>query len=279
MTRGEVGELVAWAAAEGWNPGLHDAEIFWATYPDSFIAAEVGGELIGGGAITSYGGDYGFMGFFIVRPEFRGHGYGNTLWHARRDRLIKRLNPGASIGMDGVFDMQPYYAKGGFEFSHRNMRFRLDVPKERRAPDDENIKPVADISFDVLSAYDRTCFPAARDKFLKNWISQPDGGTWAYVQDGKLRGYGTARRCGEGHKIGPLFADDAGVAEALFMQLSTFAAGGPVFVDAPENNADAMALVKRHGMNEVFGCARMYLGPEPDVVHDRVYGVTTFELG
>ena len=40
-----------------------------------------------------------------------------------------------------------------------------------------------------------------------------------------------------------------------------------------------MALVQRHGMVEVFGCARMYLGPLPAVAHERVYGVTTFELG
>jgi hypothetical protein len=32
-------------------------------------------------------------------------------------------------------------------------------------------------------------------------------------------------------------------------------------------------------MVEVFGCARMYLGPPPVLAHDRVFGVTTFELG
>ena len=76
--------------------------------------------MIGGGAITSYDGEFGFMGFFIVRPEFRGRGLGNSLWHTRLERLRARLNAGASIGMDGVFDMQSYYAKGGFVFSHRN---------------------------------------------------------------------------------------------------------------------------------------------------------------
>ena len=53
MTRPEVDELVEWAAQEGWNPGLHDADTFWATDPEAFIAAELGDALIGGGAITA----------------------------------------------------------------------------------------------------------------------------------------------------------------------------------------------------------------------------------
>ena len=32
-------------------------------------------------------------------------------------------------------------------------------------------------------------------------------------------------------------------------------------------------------MQAVFGCARMYLGPFPRIAHERVFGVTTFELG
>jgi GNAT superfamily N-acetyltransferase len=281
MTRAEVGELVGWAAREGWNPGLHDADLFWSTDPEAFIAADLDGELIGGGAITSYEGEFGFMGFFIVRPEFRGRGYGNALWHARRDRLIKRLKPGAGIGMDGVFEMQDYYAKGGFVFSHRNMRFRGDIEDHPEIPDNERerVKPLADIPFDRLADYDRTCFPAPRPGFLRNWIAQPDALTLAHVQDGELDGYGVIRRCGEGCKIGPLFADNAESAEALYAHLAVFAAGGPLFLDVPENNSDAMTLVRRHGMEEVFGCARMYLGPVPQIAHERIFGVTTFELG
>ena len=106
MTRAEVNELVDWAAGEGWNPGLYDADLFWAADPEAFLAADLNGEMIGGGAITSYGGKFGFMGFFIIRPEFRGRGFGDRLWHVRRDRLIKRLQPNATIGLDGVFEMQ-----------------------------------------------------------------------------------------------------------------------------------------------------------------------------
>jgi N-acetylglutamate synthase-like GNAT family acetyltransferase len=281
MTRPELDELVEWAAREGWNPGLHDAELFWATDPAAFIAASRDGELIGGGAITSYHGEFGFMGFFIVRPEYRSQGLGNTLWHARRERLLARLRPGASIGMDGVFAMQDYYAKGGFVFSHRNLRFRAEInerPTTSQA-DDQDIVPLAAVPFDQVVEYDRTCFPAPRATFLSGWITQADALAVGCRREGKLRGYGVIRRCREGCKIGPLFADDAPAANALYARLAEFAQGGPLFLDAPENNPAAMALVHQQGMTEVFGCARMYLGPPPAIAHERVFCVTTFELG
>jgi len=281
MTRSEVDELVGWAAREGWNPGLHDAELFWATDSEAFVAADLEGDLIGGGAITSYNAEFGFMGFFIVRPEYRGLGLGNKLWHARRERLQGRLRSGASIGLDGVFTMQDFYAKGGFVFSHRNMRFRTDGPTHPATSllDGEEIVPLADIPFERVLDYDRTCFPAPRPTFLRGWISQPDALALGCQRDGRLSGYGVVRRCREGCKIGPLFADDALAAKALYLYLAEFAADGPLFLDSPENNPAAIELVHQHGMIEVFGCARMYLGPPPVLAHERVFGVTTFELG
>src|SRR5262252_2274738 len=87
MTRDELDTLVEWAATEGWNPGLDDAEVFWATDPKGFVAAEIGSELIGGGSIVAYEKRYGFIGFFIICPEYRGHGLGDHLW----DELKRRL--------------------------------------------------------------------------------------------------------------------------------------------------------------------------------------------
>lgn len=281
MSRPEVDVLVAWAAREGWNPGLHDADLFWAADPEAFIAAELDGQMIGGGAITSYDGAFGFMGFFIVQPEFRGRGFGDTLWHARRERLLQRLKSGAAIGMDGVFDMQAYYAKGGFVFSHRNLRFRTQVagPPAVAPVDGQYLVPLASVPPDQLFDYDRTCFPAQRPGFLRAWVSQPDALALGYLRAGQLRGYAVVRRCGEGCKIGPLFADDTQVADALYAPLAGFAAGGPLFLDVPENNPAATAFAERRGMAEVFGCARMYLGGFPELAHQRIFGVTTFELG
>ena len=78
---------------------------------------------------------------------------------------------------------------------------------------------------------------------------------------------------------GPQALVQAAAARALYGHLTPFAAGGPLFLDAPENNPAALALVAEHPMREAFGCARMYLGPVPTIAHERVFGVTTFELG
>jgi len=276
MTRGELDTLVEWAACEGWNPGLDDAEVFWNTDPDGFIAAEIGGELVGGGSIVAYDKLYGFMGFFIMRPDCRGRGLGDRLWNERKKRLLARLDPGASIGMDGVFNMQEYYARGGFRFVCRDLRFEGRGMEFSRP---EGVVEASSIRFERIDAYDRRHFPAPRSRFLGNWIQRPRGHALAVLEDDAVCGYGVMRPCRTGHKIGPLFAANASVAEQLLMALASRVPGEPIFLDVPEINREALMLVARHGMNEVFGCARMVLGPVPKLPDAEIFGVTTFELG
>ena len=55
----------------------------------------------------------------------------------------------------------------------------------------------------------------------------------------------------------------------------------PILVspDLSEVNATAVALARAHGMEPVFETARMYTGPAPALAVDRMFGITTFELG
>ena len=57
MIRSEVDDLVEWAAREGWNPGRHDAGIFWRTDPAADLAADLAaaldGELVRGHRLES----------------------------------------------------------------------------------------------------------------------------------------------------------------------------------------------------------------------------------
>lgn len=276
LTRTELDTAVAWAAAEGWNPGLNDADVFWATDPEGFVGAEYQGELVATGSIVAYGKNYGFMGFFIVKPELRGQGIGTRLWFYRRDLLKSRLGPDGAIGMDGVFDMQAWYAKGGFAFSHRNLRME-GIGKSGSI--EARIVKLSKLPFSQLAAYDLDCFGCERDSFLEGWIHMPGIHALGYLDDDNLKGYGLIRPCQIGYKIGPLFSDNAEIAESLFQALSNHAAGQPIYLDTPENHLDALALAQRHQMKEVFGCARMYYGKPPAMDWNRIYGITTFELG
>ncbi len=276
MTRPELDTLVDWAAEEGWNPGLNDAQIFWETDPEGFIAADLGGELIGGGSIVAYADRFGFMGFFIIRRDHRSQGLGRPLWLQRRDRLIARLRTPAVIGMDGVFSMQDFYARGGFVLSHRDLRFEGVGAASTPA---DTLVDLAEVPFAEVARYDSAHFPAPRESFLRAWIAQPGSRALGAVRDGSLIGYGVIRPCRQGFKIGPLFAADAETAETIFRGLGDFAPDEPIFLDVPENNPRALALARRHGLREVFGCARMYYGPPPVLPSETVFGVTTFELG
>ena len=59
-----------------------------------FVVLEKDGEMIGSGSIVSYDEKFGFMGFFIIKPEYRSKGLGTKLWFWRRDKLLSRLKKG-----------------------------------------------------------------------------------------------------------------------------------------------------------------------------------------
>jgi hypothetical protein len=91
----------------------------------------------------------------------------------------------------------------------------------------------------------------------------------------RLRGFGVVRPCREGRTLGPLFADDAEIADALFVRLT--AGSSEVFLDTPEANLAAVALARRNGMSPVVETARMYRG-DPGLPSGHIFGVSTFEL-
>ena len=270
MTRGELDLAVDWAAGEGWNPGFHDADAFWPTDPGGFLVGAVDGEPVASISVVRYGGGFGFLGFYIVRPEHRGRGHGLALWQAGMAYL-----EGCNVGLDGVVAQQDNYRKSGFRYAYGNQRHAGTGGGERPG----GIVPAADVPLAWIQAYDTPRFPVPRPDFVARWVALPGSQTFVAPGDGAIHGYVTVRPCREGYKIGPLFADDADLAEALFLAAAACAPGAPVYLDTPLPNAAAVALAARHGMEPVFETARMYTGPDPEVDLDTVFGVTTFELG
>jgi hypothetical protein len=189
---------------------------------------------------------------------------------------MRRL-AGRTIGLDGVVAQQDNYRKSGFVLAHRNVRYGGSVDVD--APADRRLVTIGEAQRGAVIAYDRAFFPAPREAFLRTWLRPDRRRGLAFVEDGAVRGYGVARACRDGTKIGPLFAESAAIADALFRGLAADIGQGPVYIDPPEPNPAGRALAERYGLRPVFEIARMYRGPAPDLPLDRTYGITTFELG
>ncbi|WP_420572147.1 GNAT family N-acetyltransferase [Kordia sp.] len=272
----DVKTLVTWAQEEGWNPGPNDAEVYFATDPDGFYGFYYKNELIAGGSIVSYHGAYGFMGFFIVKPVYRGQGIGEKLWYLRRDTLLSRLHKNAAIGMDGVVAMQPFYKKGGFEIAFKDVRYEK---KGISFPVDKHITSIKDTDFQAILDYDEKCFGFPRPQFLKPWLQLPRNKTFKYVENDQLKGFAIVRKANTGYKICPLFADNLNVAEALYQACLNAVNGDLLYIDIPMSNVAAKTLIEKYDASYIFECARMYYGNPPKVDMDKIFGITTFELG
>ncbi|MFM0056464.1 GNAT family N-acetyltransferase [Paraburkholderia phytofirmans] len=274
MSAADVALAVEWAAQEGWNPGLHDAECFRAADPHGFFIGEWRGEPVACLSAVAYGKDFGFIGLYIVQPAFRGQGFGMRVWQHGMEYLRNR-----NVGLDGVVAQQANYRKSGFQLGYRNIRFQGVAQDIAQGEPYADLMHASALPFESLNNYDRQCFPAARERFLAAWLAQPGAMARVAVRDGQVVGYGVLRRCLTGCKIGPLFADNNEVAARLFSALTSSIAGEVFFFDVPEINADAIALAERHGMTSVFETARMYTRERPAISIERVFGVTSFELG
>jgi GNAT superfamily N-acetyltransferase len=271
MDRKDVDFAISLAREEGWNPGLHDADTFYAQDQEGFFIAEVEDEPVACSSMVRYGDTFAFFGLLIVRPEARGRGYGLAVTKAALAHAGDR-----TIGGDGVLAMQQKYRdRLGFDIRYRNIRYR--GTGGGTVPD--GLVPASSVPFPDLVAYDAEIFSAARPDFLTPWLSQEGATAFALPGGDGIAGYGVVRPCFEGYKIGPLFADTPAAAEALLDGLLAAVPDVPVFFDVPEPNPAAVALARGRGMVQVFETARIYRGAPPNVPLDRVYGVTTFELG
>src|SRR6266581_3817560 len=272
MRPDDIALAADWAAAEGWNPGLADAACFATVDPGGFLIGEVDGAPAATISCVNYDERFAFLGFYIVRGDVRGRGHGLRMWNAAIAHA-----PGRTIGLDGVVAQQENYRKSGFQLAYANIRYGGTVAARPAPP--AGIVPLADVPFATVEADDATVFPAPRVPFLRAWISARGHIGRALVRDGSLAAWGVIRPCRSGRRIGPLVADDRAAADAIMQALLASAGNCEIVLDIPAVNRDGIALAESLGLTPTFETARMYTGPVPSLRLDRVFSVTSFELG
>lgn len=271
MSRDDLRLAAGWATAEGWNPGLADAEAFHSVDPDGFLMGWLGDTPVSAISVVRHSDDFGFLGFYLCQPEFRGKGYGWATWQAGVAHLGDR-----TIGLDGVPAQQANYERSGFTFAHNTQRYAGRV-EGRAAPD---CRPPMPGDLPELLSMDLQISNASRVAYLSAWVQQtPNRQTLICSAGGKTVGFGTIRTCQEGHKLGPLFAADAAIAKRLLHALVKSARADEIMIDVPDPNSAGVEMANDLELQPIFSCARMYRGGAPARLLGQIFGETTFELG
>ncbi|MGB0121008.1 MAG: GNAT family N-acetyltransferase [Solirubrobacterales bacterium] len=273
MDRDGVGEAVTWADREGWEPGLDDAAAFFEADREGFFSITDEGRTLAMISAVRCSPEVAFVGLYIVDPEFRGQGFGKHLW----DEVVAKRD-GMTLGLDAVPEQVGTYASDGFEVAYGNARYSADhLPAPE--PSASLIRPAADFPFESLAGFDgQHCF-GPRPAFLNEWIDGHNRNSLVSTNDsGEITGFAASRKSAAGTRIGPVFADDQVIARNLILTLASNSTGR-IAVDVPQPNLAAVELVEGLGMARSFETSRMYRGPAPVLPLDRIFGITTLELG
>lgn len=263
-----------WARQVGWNPGLHDWEIITAIDPNGCFAGILDGKMVSSIIAVQHQRRYGFMGLYIVAPEYRGRGYGLAIWKHAMHYLTNDVGA-ECIGLDGVLANEVLYKMWGFQTSYKICQYKHVVNQtfKRRCP------AISENHFQDIINYDLKVFMVDRASFLHDFIFKTEAKTGEVYVSGKLAGFAVARPCFKGYKIGPLFADDIEVARMLIESLFADLPGQTVFIEVPESNSQAIKLVTDFDMSPGLATVRMYTSNQYQQDVRYVYGNTTRFVG
>lgn len=271
MRREELDLAMDWLAREGWNPGLRDGECFWQEDPDGFFIGVLNRIPVVMGALGRMGERHGVIRFVIVHERFRHRGFGRQMMQ----HLLSQMT-GRTIAVEAQDHCLPAYEDAGFRASWRTVRYGKtweNVPRQWREVD---VQPLAQTTRPLL-VYDKNVTTIDRENLLDCWLSRQGSRAFLSQHGGLVKGYGVVRACRQGYRIGPLFADSPGIAEALFQRLvSVVPPNESIQMDIPDRNKPALALAHKYEMQPLASTTRLYLPEAPnDLAPPKWYASTS----
>ena len=281
----DIPEIVRWARSEEFAPGFGDVDIYRNTDKQGVWMGWVDSTPVGCIAGVKYNNIYGFIGLYIVRPEYRGQGYGHRLW----EQALRHLQDVKCVGLEAASHLITNYAEWGFKTSSQTIRWQLFNAEDGLSaqavldPQDLNTVSGPEIPLEAIKKYDSEREFTARPHFLSQWLEHPSGKVIALIDKyNHCHGFARIRPCllpaGEGWRIGPILADSLVLAKVLILNL-LIEHKGVILIDSPERNHNAQSLLSSLGFREISATTRMYKGSHKAVLTKDVYGLACLELG
>ena len=277
---------------EEWALGQNELRYAFNSDPSGFLVGELGGKPISYISVVKYD-HFAFVSYFVVVESNRGKGYGRQTWEAGLASVDKDCN----LGLASVPSMVGFYEKRGLTQAWINHEYVVSASTTAQVLVEPiqlspgiTFKPITEVTFDALVAYDTAVFGAPRCKYLETLMTLPENIAFAAVSENGLLGYTSSEKMlaeEKGIRIGPLFADNEQIARGLLQAVSKAAVSRNPHTDTkmtlvvPDINPVATNLVEKvlHGEAE-FHPVHMFSKGIPESMNlSKTFAISSLDSG
>lgn len=250
----DLADAEALVAEAGWNQIAADWRIFLDL--GTAYAVRADGRVIATAATLPYG-HCAWISMVLVSGAHRRRGLATRLLH----RCISDIQ---ASGLVPVLDATPagatVYAPLGFAAAWgfarlTSQRRTLAAPQTNGV----TVRLIADADWAVLCEYDARIFGADRSAVLARMRGRLPAANLVAQRDGRIAGLLLGRDGRTSAHLGPLIAEDDGVAQALLAH-ALRALDGPVYIDVADPKSAVRGFLEASGFTAQRPFTRMLLG-------------------
>jgi ribosomal protein S18 acetylase RimI-like enzyme len=252
---------------------LHDLQLYRKIQTDGWFVAAQQEHPVGMVGATNYGA-FAHVGLMAVHPDVQRQGVGLALMQFLLARLEQQHVP--LVTLDASEMGRPLYEKLGFVPYDETLIFQRQgnfTGVERRA----NVQSISSRELDELVQWDGTVFGANRYKVFQALLTYfPERAFMLRDETGQIAGYLFA----QGNRIGPWVMRPSQDAESLLQAAMALPYEDTASVAVPAVNQEAIALLQRHGFEQVRANRHMGRGRgEPPGQRKQIYAQASLALG
>ena len=276
MTPADAEAGLALSAGAGWNQSADDWR-FMLGEGRGIGVRDGEGRWIGSALALPLGGRLSWISMVLVAEEARRRGIGTRLLRRCIDAVGRQ---GRIAGLDATELGRPVYLPLGFRDVYAISRFRIAGPASAKPVAGSEVRPLTPADLRRVADFDAARSAMRRASVLAYLRQRAPELALVTEAGGRIRGYALGRPGRTAFQVGPVVADEEGIAVGLVgAALSRIA--GPAILDMPDAHAGLRAWLDEAGAVRERGYMRMILGVPPAGLTDptSVFALAGPELG
>ncbi|SHM99873.1 Acetyltransferase (GNAT) domain-containing protein [Cyclobacterium lianum] len=278
MQEEDLPAAMALKAAEGWNQTEADWKLFLGGDPRLCLVARKEGKTVATVTAFAYDTKLAWIGMMLVQQEFRRRGISKRLML----ELIDRLSDRQTIKLDATPAGQAVYEKLGFRKEYSLFRWtRKPAPFSEQRGLPASVFPLESVGPGEIASYDTPIFGTNREIVLSHVMATFPEGAYVAKDQERINGFLLSRKGSKYLQLGPMVAENDGVAKKLLRSaILEWGTGMELVLDMASERLEMNSWLKEQGFTQQRELVRMYLHANhcPGLPH-KYYLITGPELG